>query len=404
MGSPRKHEWERRPALAKLVRTAAWVVPIVASLGAALAVSFLLTRPEGLGLLVWWAAVAAGATVTLVAFEPLCRRAVTLATLLELSLVFPSSAPSRSFVALRASSSRRLEIRLIKMSTHDGLANSRVAERMALASALGVLRQQRLRPTGRALVTGGAFVLSAALITGTVLFPAPTQAPPSHRPAGPPVAAPAPVAGVPPSPGAPEGTERATSPTPTPTPVAGSSNRVAGPTSSSEVTRGESKPPGVASSSPSLGPTPSADMDGGSAPPAGGGPNPANAVAAAPGGAVVIQRTQPLAVASGQSAGQLATEPRLPAAAQTQSQLPSRVDLTERTPDRTSGTAPAPSDGTGGKGGSSAEAGSAEAGSPAATPPNRTVTSRPADSDAKTVGVSASREEGTLPVGDVDAR
>src|SRR5438132_9203493 len=143
------------------------MVPIVASLGAALAVSFLLTRPEGLGLLLWWAAVAASATVTLVAFEPLCRRALTLATLLELSLVFPSNAPSRSFVALRASSSRRLEIRLIQMSTHDGLAT--VAERMALAGALGVLRQQRHHPTGQARATGAAFAIAAALITGTVL-------------------------------------------------------------------------------------------------------------------------------------------------------------------------------------------------------------------------------------------
>ena len=140
-------EWERRPALAKLVRAAAWVVPILSSLGAALAVSFLFTRPAGLSLLVWCAAVAAGGTVTLVALEPLAWRAVMLAMLFELSLVFPSRAPSRPSVALRASSSRRLQIRLIQTRAHNGFANSRVAERMALASALGVLRQQRHRQT-----------------------------------------------------------------------------------------------------------------------------------------------------------------------------------------------------------------------------------------------------------------
>ena len=384
MGSPWTHEWERRPALAKLVRTAAWVIPTLASLGAALAVSFLLTRPEGLGLLVWWAAVAASATVTLVAFEPLCRRALTLATLLELSLVFPSNAPSRSFVALRASSSRRLEIRLIQMSTHDGLANSRVAERMALAGALGVLRQQRHHQTGRARATGAAFAVAAALITGTVLVQASSQAPPSHRRAGPAVAAPAPVAGVPPSPGAPEGTQRATSPTPTPTPLAGSSNRVTGPTSS-EDTGGASKAPGVAPSNSSPGTKLTADTDGGSPPAEGAGPMPANAVAAARGEAEVLETPQPPAIVSGQSAQRLTTEPPMPAAPQTASPLRTRGAGTEGMVGRPE---PAPK-GTAGEQGGRPEA----VNSLAAAAPKQAVTSGATDSDAKTSSQSACREQ-----------
>jgi hypothetical protein len=237
MGSPSGHEWERRPALAKLARAAAWVVPLVASLGAALAVSFLVTRPEGLGVLVWWTAVAAGGTVTLVAFEPLARRTVTLAALLDLSLVFPSTPPSRLLVAWRASSDRRLQDRLIQTRTHDGVANSRVAERMALAGALGALRQQKHRPTSWARAGLGAFVVAAALITGTVLVPAAPPAPLGQRTAGPASTTPRPTPRVPPSGPTSAGTEPATSPTPTP--VAGSSNGAAGPT----ISKGRTAPP-----------------------------------------------------------------------------------------------------------------------------------------------------------------
>jgi hypothetical protein len=234
LGSPRSHEWERRPALAKLVRAAAWVVPIVASVGAGLAVSFLVTRPEGLGVLVWWAAVAAGAIVTLLAFGPLARRTVTLAALLDVSLVFPSTAPSRLFAAWRASSDRRLQDGLIQTRTHNGVANARVAERMALAGALGALRQQKQRQTRWARAGLGAFVVAAALITGTLLVPAP-PARVGLRTAGPAGTTPGPVpSGVPPPGPTSAGTEPATSPTRTP--VAGPSNRAAGPTISQDRT------------------------------------------------------------------------------------------------------------------------------------------------------------------------
>jgi len=233
VGSPSSHGWERRPALAKLVRAAAWVVPLIASLGAALAVSFLVTRPDGLGVLVWWAAVAAAGTVTLLAFEPLARRAVTLAALLDVSLVFPSNAPSRLFVAWRASSSRRLQDRLIQTRTHNGVANARVAERMALAGALGALRQQKHRQTGWARAGLVAFVVAAALITGTLLVPAAPPARLGLRTAGPGGTTPGPIpSGVPPSGATSAGTEPATSPSPTP--AAGSSNRAAGPTTSED--------------------------------------------------------------------------------------------------------------------------------------------------------------------------
>jgi hypothetical protein len=368
----------------------------MASLGAALAVSFLLTRREGFGLLLWWAAMAACGAVTLLAFEPLARRAVTLATLLDLSLVFPSKAPSRAFIALRASRYRRLQIRLIQTSMHDGNPNSRMAERMALASALGVLRQQRRGQTSRARATGGAFVVAAALITSTVLIAAPTQAPPGHRPAGPAVAAPGPVEGLAPSPARPGETEPSTSPTPTPVaessnqvahptipddtrgdskpPVAESSTRAADPTISGD-TRDDSKPPEAAPSSSSLAPALSAETGGASAPGEGPGPSPANVAGAAQRRAAVPLTTQPLAIVSDQSPRRPATEPNLPAPAQIPSPLRAQGAVTERRVEPTSRTKAAPKGDTGEEGGRS-EAGN----SVPAAPPNRTVTSGAKDS------------------------
>jgi hypothetical protein len=384
VGSPRTHEWKRRPALAKLVRGAAWVVPIMASLGAAFAVSFLLTRPNGLGLLMWWAVIAAAGTLTLVVFEPLARRAVILAALLDLSLVFPSKAPSRSFIALGVSSHRRLQIRLIQTSAHNSFANGRIAERMALASALGVLRQERHRRTSRARAIGSAFVVAAALITGTVLLRAPRQAPLGHPAAGPAVAAHGPRAGIPASPSPPEGTL----PSPTPTPAAGASNRVTGATTSEER-RANSQPPTVAPSIPPLGLALSADASGVSAQPEGAGPGPPNAVAAAPGEAAARDATQPLAVASGQSAPSREAEPRVPAAAQGPAPLRTGGAATKHAPN----------------GATCEEGGCSEAASPLPdAPPNPTVTSGATDSSAKTVGVSASREDRALPLRDVDGR
>jgi hypothetical protein len=382
VGSRRTHEWKRRPGFAKLFRGAAWVVPIVASLGAALAVSFLLTQPEGLGLLMWWAVIAAAGTLTLVVLGPLARRAVLLAALLDLSLVFPSQAPSRSFIALRASSHRRVQMRLIGTSGPNSVANARIADRMALASALGVLRQQRHRQTRRARAIRSAFLVAAVLITGTVLFPAPRQAALGRRAAGPAVAAPGPRAGVTPSPSPPQGTVPLTSPTPTT--VAGSSNPVAG-TTTSDDTRGQSMPPGVTPSSSSFGPTLSAGTGGGSAPPEGAGPS-ANAVAAAPGGAVVLQTTQPLTIASGQSAQRLATESRL--TSQVPSPLRTGGAVTDAMLERTNRTEPAPKGATGKEGRRSEAADSLPA-----APPNRAVTSGTTDSNDKAVDVSASPEE-----------
>ncbi len=60
----------------------------------------------------WWIAVVAAATAIMLATERLMRRLLPLATLLEMSLIFPHEAPSRFGIALRTGTTRQLERRV----------------------------------------------------------------------------------------------------------------------------------------------------------------------------------------------------------------------------------------------------------------------------------------------------
>jgi putative nucleotidyltransferase with HDIG domain len=131
--------WHGRPVLSALVRLVIFVLPIVLSIVAATITAHLLPRPHATGWLVgWWVTVLAVPTVVLVATDRLARRALPLAVLLKMTMVFPDRAPKRLAVARKAGSTRDLARRVEEART-QGIEDEPVvaAEKiLALAGAL----------------------------------------------------------------------------------------------------------------------------------------------------------------------------------------------------------------------------------------------------------------------------
>ena len=94
--------WQGRPGLARLVRVVVVLVPFTASVAASYALSQVLPPADATAWLVARVvAIGAVAMVVLRLADRLMRRLLPLATLLDLTLVFPDQAPSRYRVALR---------------------------------------------------------------------------------------------------------------------------------------------------------------------------------------------------------------------------------------------------------------------------------------------------------------
>jgi hypothetical protein len=131
--------WPGRPALARLVRAAVFLGPLLASLLVTAALSRLFPAPPGTGArIAWWSALLLLATGTVWATDRALRRLVPLAALLEMSVLFPGRAPSRFSVARRTGSTRQLEelverARESDETTEPVLAASRI---LALVGAL----------------------------------------------------------------------------------------------------------------------------------------------------------------------------------------------------------------------------------------------------------------------------
>ncbi len=108
-----KSSWHAHRGLAVLVRVLAFLVPFLASILAIRLVGPLLYRPSGwVGLVLWVLQAAPVGAAASILVERGTRRFLPLATLLNMSLVFPDQAPSRFSVALRTGSVRNLERRL----------------------------------------------------------------------------------------------------------------------------------------------------------------------------------------------------------------------------------------------------------------------------------------------------
>ena len=95
-GAAADDRWRGRPVLAALVSVAIFVIPIALSIVSAIITAHVLPRPHGIGWTVgWWAVVLIVPTVVLVMTDRVARRAMPLAVLLKMTMVFPDRAPKR---------------------------------------------------------------------------------------------------------------------------------------------------------------------------------------------------------------------------------------------------------------------------------------------------------------------
>lgn len=142
--TPRRDDsWEAHPTLAWWVRVAVLLVPLVASLVAAVVLVLVLPHPTTpLADLGWWVAVLGGAFLAAQLVERVARRALPLAALLTLSLVFPDRAPSRLRTA-RRTSLRELEREVARLE-EAGEPSEAAQSLVALVGALG-LHDKRTR-------------------------------------------------------------------------------------------------------------------------------------------------------------------------------------------------------------------------------------------------------------------
>jgi hypothetical protein len=138
-GGDRGDRWLGRPVLSAMVSVSIFVTPIVLSIVAATITAHLLPRPRARGSLAeWWFMVLAVPAVVLVATDRLARRALPLAVLLKMTMVFPDRAPKRLAVARQSGNTRDLARRVEEAKTH-GIADEPVAAAEKILSLAGAL-------------------------------------------------------------------------------------------------------------------------------------------------------------------------------------------------------------------------------------------------------------------------
>jgi putative nucleotidyltransferase with HDIG domain len=121
-GSPPSVEtvWQAHPIAARALRIGVVLAPVVASVGVIFLLNRALPSPRSWESVtaVITADVAVAVTVLLVVHR-MALRALPLATLLSLSLVFPDQAPKRFAIVLRANSTSQLRSRIVRSCDHD---------------------------------------------------------------------------------------------------------------------------------------------------------------------------------------------------------------------------------------------------------------------------------------------
>ncbi|MGI9608442.1 MAG: HD-GYP domain-containing protein [Acidimicrobiales bacterium] len=144
-GAREDHRWNRSRLGAFAVRGASAIAPFIGAWLVIRWVSDSLWRPEGLlGLLVWLAQAIVVGLVASNVLDNVAKRALPLATLLDQTLIFPDSTPSRFGLALRAGSTRNLQKRLDRISTEGLGDNVAEAAESALELVASLSRHDRL--------------------------------------------------------------------------------------------------------------------------------------------------------------------------------------------------------------------------------------------------------------------
>ena len=132
--------WQQRRLASFVVRALGLLVPLAAGCGAALVANRLLPDAHRTITVVPRTLVVIASSMTVIGvLDRTVRRLLPLATLLQLSLVFPDQAPSRLRIALRSSNRRRMRA-LVTEATENGLADNPAlaAEQvMLLVAAMG---------------------------------------------------------------------------------------------------------------------------------------------------------------------------------------------------------------------------------------------------------------------------
>jgi putative nucleotidyltransferase with HDIG domain len=138
-GSSSRH-WDRRPVLATVLRVLVVVVPVVLAVAATIVLGRVLPRPDAWwGAVLWWMTVLTGTLAVLVVADRILRRALPLAALYELSLVFPDRAPQRFRMWRRGGSVAQLRVELEELSRGDDARGPEAAQRvLTLVAALAV--------------------------------------------------------------------------------------------------------------------------------------------------------------------------------------------------------------------------------------------------------------------------
>ncbi len=143
--SPRDHRWDGHPLLAGALTFGVFVVPIAVSVASAILTGHLLPRPHGVAsTLGWWVAVLGVPSIVLLVTDRLARKALPLAVLLKMTMVFPDQAPKRFAVARKAGTTRDLARRVEEAKAHGAVEEPIVAAEKILALAGALNAHDRL--------------------------------------------------------------------------------------------------------------------------------------------------------------------------------------------------------------------------------------------------------------------
>ena len=137
--------WRARVGLSAFVSAAVFLVPVLLAIATSVEVAHIVPEPRsGSALVAWWVLLLAVPGVVYVVASRLGRRALPLAALLKMTLVFPDKAPSRMVVARRAGSTRGLERQLAAARDSGVQDEPAVAAEQILALAASLNRHDRL--------------------------------------------------------------------------------------------------------------------------------------------------------------------------------------------------------------------------------------------------------------------
>ena len=132
-------QWEGRPVRAFLIRTAAFLLPLVFAILVAWQLTKVLPTPRTWpGVVLWWLLVMASSTMALRFADRFAKRLLPLAVLMKLSLAFPDNAPNRFGMSMKTGNAHSLE-ELIERAERAGREDdlTHAAETiLALATAL----------------------------------------------------------------------------------------------------------------------------------------------------------------------------------------------------------------------------------------------------------------------------